>query len=444
MSPQERETALAAGRGRDFTTVQRFRLVVSAGPDSGLTHVSNGARVVIGAHESVDLVLRDPTTSRFHCEVLIENGRALVRDLGSRNGTRVGGIEVREAFLESGSRLNLGNSEIRFELVAEQVRVPLSQQERFGRLIARSDAMRAVFAVLERAAATDTTVLLEGETGTGKGAAAESMHELSARADGPFVVVDCGGLPRTLLESELFGHERGAFTGAIAERCGAFEAAHGGTVFLDEIGELPLELQPLLLRVLEERMVKRIGTHEYTRVDVRVLAATNRDLRTEVNAGRFRADLYYRLAVLTIRIPPLRERPEDIPIIAEAMLSSSLAPASAEVAAAVRDLDSLARLADHRWPGNVRELRNHLERCVALQDPDALITPSADPTDTAPATTRADRPLKEARELWVREFERRYLTDLLERNDGNVTAASRDAGVARVHLYRLLWRHGLR
>jgi transcriptional regulator with GAF, ATPase, and Fis domain len=299
--------------------------------------------------------------------------------------------------------------------------------------------MRAVFALLERAAPTEATVLLEGETGTGKEAAAESIHEASPRRERPFVVLDCGAIPPNLLESELFGHEKGAFTGATGARTGAFEAADGGTIFLDEIGELAPDLQPKLLRALERREVKPVGANQYMPADVRVIAATNRDLRAEVNARRFRADLYYRLAVVQIRLPPLRERREDLPLL--------VASLAAAMPAAVRDQlstpDFLDELARHSWPGNVRELRNYLERCVAL-GPSLRRGSDVVAALDEPGEVDASRPLREARDAWTRRCESQYLQDLLRRHGDNLAGAARAAGIDRAHLYRLLWKHGLR
>jgi DNA-binding NtrC family response regulator len=293
--------------------------------------------------------------------------------------------------------------------------------------------------MLGRAAEGDATVLLEGETGTGKEVLAESLHASSARSAGPFIVVDCGAIPRELLESELFGHEKGAFTGAHAARVGAFEAASGGTLFLDEIGELSVDLQPKLLRVLEKREVKRVGGNKYEKVDVRVVGATHRNLRGEVNEKRFRADLYYRLAVIQMRVPPLRERIDDLPLLVEHLLGAMRAMLHPH-AAMLRSPEFLADLARHGWPGNVRELRNYLERCLALSQKAPLLDDAHEPE---PFRVTASMTLEEVRAELAR-MEGQYLRELVGHHDGNIAAAARAAGVDRAHLYRMLWRHGLR
>jgi len=413
--------------------VQRFELRVESGPDSGIALASRGERVVVGSEPAAELQLRDGAVSRFHCEIVATEGRAWIRDLGSRNGTFVDGVQVVEAVLHPGAVIEIGRDRVRFEAGGERVKIPLSPEARFGVMVGRSQAMRAAFARLERAASSDATVLLSGETGTGKEAAAESVHAASARARGPLIVVDCGSIPPNLLESELFGHEKGAFTGATSERIGAFEAADGGTVFLDEIGELALDLQPKLLRALERHEIKRVGATHYRSVDVRVIAATHRDLRAEVNARRFRSDLYYRLAVVEIRLPALRDRIDDLPLLVEHLLTNVPEARRAELSAP----DFLAHLAAQPWEGNVRELRNYLDRCLALGL--ELATPVE-----ALSAIDACIPLKLAREQNTRAFERAYLEDLLRRHGDQLSAAARAAGVDRAHLYRLLWKHGLK
>jgi transcriptional regulator with PAS, ATPase and Fis domain len=419
--------------------MRRFWLVVTSGPDAGERRASTGERVVVGTHETADLILHDETVSRFHCEVEIAEDRAVLRDLESRNGTVVDGVNVLGAHLKDGSTITVGRTTMRFELRPDRVSVALSAQERFGTMVGRGVAMRRAFALLERAAMSDATVLIQGETGAGKEAAAESIHMASGRRDGPFVVIDCGAIPADLLETELFGHEKGAFTGAHAARTGAFEAASGGTVFLDELGELPPELQPKLLRVLEKKEIKRVGSTRRQSVDVRIIAATNRSLREEVNAKRFRSDLYFRIAVIEIRLPSLRERVEDLPVLVDHILTSL--GASGPEADAIRSIASIAELARHRWSGNVRELRNYVERCLALRERVPLDGSSTDDAVTLPDF---DQPLKVARDRWSRTLERRYIEEMLRRHDGNVSAAARAAAVDRMHFYRMLWRHGLR
>ena len=413
----------------------RFHLRVLDGVDRGHSHAARGVRAVVGSDPDADLVLNDRAVCRFHCEVSIKAGAALIRDLGSRNGTVVDGVRVLHAHLRGGALLELGGTQLRFQLHDEHADLPVSPRESFGLLVARSAAMRAVMYLLEQAAASDATVLIEGETGTGKELAAESIHRESARREGPFIVVDCGAVPPDLLESELFGHERGAYTGAVAARQGALRAARGGTVFLDEIGELGPDLQPKLLRALERRQVKAVGSDHYEPIDVRVIAATNRCLMTEVEARRFRSDLYYRLAVLPLRMPPLREHLSDLPLLIDRILED-LHCADRPEAAALRSRDVLARLATRAWPGNVRELRNHVERCVALHtlQPPPTSAPAADDT------VDLEVPFKACRD----HFERTYVGAMLGRHKGNIAAAARAAGVDRAYFYRLLWRHGLR
>jgi len=418
--------------------VSRFRLVVTEGPDQGASHVSDSDRVVIGTHASAGLVLGDPTVSRFHCELVAASDHVILRDLDSKNGTTVNDVQIGSARLAPGATIGLGRTRIRFVPVDQAVPLAISNRSSVGVMVGQSLAIRHVFALVERAAASDASVLLSGETGTGKEAAAESIHRESARREGPFLVLDCGAIPRELLESELFGHEKGAFSGAVSARTGVFEAANGGTILLDELGELPLDLQPKLLGVLERREVRPIGSNRTIPIDVRVIAATNRNLAGEVNAHRFRADLYYRLAVLEINMPPLRERREDLPRLVENLVERR----GLALPAWMTTPAFAAELASHHWPGNVRELRNYIERCIAMGERPGL--PASSPTISADTPIDLGVPLKAAREAMLAPFERRYLEASLRHHDNNVSAAARTAGMDRLSFYRLLWRHGLR
>ncbi len=435
----EPSMTITRSSGRPGRAIRRFRVTVIAGPSKGKTWSETADRCAIGSHPSNDLVIEDGTVSRFHCDLAIAGAAVRVRDLGSRNGTRIGDVAVADALIGSGKVLALGATDLRVDIDAAEVQLDASDLSRFGDLIGESAVMREVFSQLEKIAASNATVLIEGETGCGKEGAAEAIHDASARAGGPFIVVDCSAIAPTLLEAELFGHEAGAFTGAVGRRIGALEQASGGTLFLDEIGELPGELQPKFLRALESREIRRIGSTSPVWCDLRIIAATNRDLRAEVNRGTFRADLYYRLAVVRLALPPLRERTDDIPVLARHLLDKIGATPAA--IAELTTPEYLATLAAAPWPGNVRELRNHLEQCVVYGERIAPNTPSA----AHPAReVDASASYEVARRQAIDEFERTYLTKLLERNGGNVAATARDAGVNRGYLYRMLGRHGLR
>jgi len=403
------------------------------------TRWQGAERCTLGSHPSNAFVLDESSVSRFHAEVIADASGVRVIDIDSTNGTTVDGVRVTSAFLRDGSVLQLGRVSLAVSLTGDRVTLPLSPHHRFGTLVGSSPGMRALFALLERAAGSDTTVLIEGETGTGKEAVAESLHLASARANGPFVVVDLGSIPAALMESELFGHERGAFTGANARRIGAFEAARGGTIFLDELGDLAPDLQPKLLRVLEQRTIRRIGSNERIPIDVRVIAATHRQLRRMVNDGSFRSDLYFRLAVLRAEVPPLRTRPGDLPALVTALLDGLGASGSGRE----RMLDPafLERLATGAWPGNVRELRNHLERCLVME----LDLPIEGAAPALARTQPIDASLSyaSARELAIANFEREYLPALVQQHGGNISQAARHAGIDRAYLHRLMRRHGL-
>jgi transcriptional regulator with GAF, ATPase, and Fis domain len=443
--------------------LRRCRVEVIAGPDAGLIRDIEATVIRIGARRGNDVQLTDAKVSGLHCEIRLDERGYRLRDLDSTNGSYVGGLRINDVYIQPGTQISVGGSRLRFEPLGETVEVELSDRDRFGSMIGRSVKMRELFAKLEKLAPSDATVLITGETGVGKELVAESLHELSPRIQGPFVVLDCGSIPANLIESELFGHERGAFTGATSSYVGAFERAHEGTVFLDEIGELPLALQPKLLRVLESREVRRIGSSKTVQVNIRVVAATNRDLGVEVNRGRFREDLFYRLAVARVHVPPLRERKDDIPLLIEHILTSTPGGENAYIAPDTVDL-----MMKHDWPGNVRELRNVIERAVLLSETPAhdslrrTATPGPRPDveinddDVSNPSVTASQPgavmtvpvdvtvpFKTAKQDVVTEFERRYISKLLEQHDGNISAAARTAGIDRMSIHKMLHRLGL-
>ncbi|MEB2312954.1 MAG: sigma 54-interacting transcriptional regulator [Sorangiineae bacterium] len=448
MDPRVPEAVTRAARA-EAAAPEALVLVVVSGQARG-QRLEMRDRVRIGKAPDNDLVLPDDTVSRHHCELERHAGGIRVRDLDSTNQTRVGDTAIREATLEPGARLVIGDVEVLLRSELDRAGLLPSEATRFGETLGTSLAMRSIFGVLERIAPTDAVVLLEGETGTGKDVIARSIHQESPRRAQPFVVVDCGAVSYNLIESELFGHERGAFTGAIAQRLGAFELAGRGTVFLDEVGELPLDVQPKLLRVLESGQYRRVGGNRTLEAGARIVAATKRNLREEVERGKFREDLYFRLAVVPVTVPPLRARREDIP----ALIGHFLAAARARDPSA-RGLtlgrDTLAALAAHDWPGNVRELRNVLDRAIYLAAAsgdgearliDLPVSPSASPD--ARLGFQPGASYRETRAEFEADFERRYVGWLLDRHGGNVSAAAREAKMDRKHLYDLARKHGLR
>jgi len=401
--------------------IRKFEVVVVDGPDRGARLASTGEEMTIGGVEGNDLVLSDGTISRHHCGLRIDEHGLELRDLGSTNGTFVGDVEIIRSYIKSGARIRVGQTSVAIELLDQEIGQPLATGDRMGELIGGSPAMRRLFPLLEQCAGSMATVLLQGETGTGKELVAEAIHRASGRVDKPFVVVDCSALSHQLAESELFGHVRGAFTGADAARVGVFEAAHGGTVFLDEIGELSPALQPLLLRVLESRTIRRVGSNEQRPIDVRVIAASHRDVRALVNERRFRSDLFYRLNVVRIAIPPLREREGDVALLGE-QFWRELRP-DAPVPPGL-----LEHLATQSWPGNVRELRNAVERATLIGWAEG------------PPTTPAERlTYPQAKEVW----ERAWIEELVRMHAGNLSAAARAARMGRSHLRELVRQYAI-
>jgi transcriptional regulator with GAF, ATPase, and Fis domain len=438
--------------GNEFTQARQARLVrytkvrvqVTHGPDAG-AHIElagNAARV--GTAPDNDLVLTDNSVSRRHCEIEPTQNGIRVRDAGSTNGVFIGEHRLFDAVITVGTPLRLGDTVLSVSALGETIDREQALSSRFGDLLGGSGRMRELFADLQRIAEADVSVLIEGETGTGKELVAESVHQASARADGPFVVFDCSAVAPTLAESELFGHERGAFTGAVGSRPGVFEQAHGGTIFLDELGELPRDLQPKLLRVLEKREVRRLGAQRTLSVDVRVIAATNRNLPAEVQRGNFREDLYFRVAAAHVHVPPLRDRMDDLPLLVDHFLRLQNPPRSMQdVSPPVWDM-----FRSHRWPGNVRELHNAVQRLIVT--PDRALHPSQPPPASssalgqgAPVAPGETVPLRVARRDAADAFEQRYLQGVLAKTGGNVTRAAAIAEVSRQMIQKLMRKHGI-
>ncbi len=445
--------------------------------------------VRIGSMDDNDVVLSDDTVSRYHCKIVQEDTGYVLVDNRSTNGTFINKVRVREAFLKSGSIVSVGQSQLRFNALEEEVQIVPSRNDRCAGLIGGNARMREIYAIIEKIAPTATTVVIDGETGTGKEVVAQAIHSLSPRSRNDLVVFDCGAVPPNLIESELFGHEKGSFTGAMMTRQGLFEQADGGTLFLDELGELPIDLQPKLLRALEQREVRRVGSTKAAKVDVRIIAATNRNLEEEVRAGRFRQDLFYRLSVVRLHLPALRERADDIPPLVNHFLetgSYNRGPGGEQRVSAVAR-DAMTALQTYPWPGNVRELVNVIERAVSFCDaqvlelsdlPDyvrsAKAPPGARVTNVPPHIRRANtgsgasggHPIvpmsagaptptppeellaegvtfKDAKERWVAAFERDYILQLLRRNSGNISHAARAADIDRKYFRKLMKKYDI-
>jgi transcriptional regulator with GAF, ATPase, and Fis domain len=416
-----------------------FVLVVIEGPSAGRSFAIDGSqRVLLGKSTVCDVHIDDHEVSRRHLALEPSGQRLRITDLDSTNGTWVDGLRVVDAFLRGGEVVRVGRTAFRVDEARAKETPPLPTAMAFGNMVGASTEMRRLYPVCARLAASTIPAVLEGETGTGKEVLAESIHENGPRAEGPFVVFDCTAVPPSLVESELFGHEKGAFTGATSMRRGVFEQAHGGTLLIDEIGDLDLALQPKLLRALERSEFRRVGGDRVIRVDVRVLAATRRDLDREVQAGRFRDDLFHRLAVGRIELPPLRRRRGDLMLLVARFCEQMGASERAISPEVVR------RWEDYAWPGNVRELRNAVARAIALGEVtppsrrgppvDAAADPSADLVERVLAM---GLPLAEARQRVFEEFEQRYIDRMLEEHHGNVTRAAAASRVGRRYFQRL-------
>ncbi|HIA00813.1 MAG TPA: FHA domain-containing protein [Myxococcales bacterium] len=428
--------------------------------------------IYLGSAPDGEVVIDDSTVSRVHCKIEVDRHGHRIRDLESKNGTFINGIRISDAYLPADCTLKIGESEFGFQLGSESVEVQLATGNQFGEILGESLVMREIFALLSRVAPTDITVLVEGESGTGKELVAEALHHQSGRNKGPLVVFDCSAVPRDLVESELFGHVKGSFTGATGNRIGAFEEANGGTLFLDEIGELPLDLQPKLLRVLEKLEIKPVGSNNRIKVDCRIVAATNRDLIQEVADGNFREDLFYRLAVIKVKLPALKNRVEDIPLLVNHFIARTRqrVPGGSEFQISY---ETMAKLQKHPWPGNIRELKNFVERAAILAGDGDIDTRfiggnaagalsggivatakaaanlghghSVQGANTSTGAISVDYklPFKDAKNRLIDEFERVYWTRLLSKSDGNISEAARLGGIHRKSLEYLLKKIGV-
>ena len=467
--------------GDKTPTLHLRRCKLSLLGDDNREHAFEKGEITIGGMDDNDVVVRDDTVSRYHCKIVQEDTGYVLVDLRSTNGTFINKVRIREAYLKPGCTVSVGQTQLQFNAVDEEVEIVPSRKDHCADLIGRNPKMREIYAIIEKIAPTSTTVVIEGETGTGKEVVAQSIHKLSSRVDGPIIVVDCGAVPPNLIESELFGHEKGSFTGATMTRQGLFEMADGGTLFLDELGELPLDLQPKLLRALEQREIRRVGSAKPIKVDVRIIAATNRSLEEEVRTGRFRQDLFYRLSVVRLMLPALRERADDIGLLVKHFLKShrfNQAPDGVQRISGI-SRPALDALRAYHWPGNVRELVNVIERAVSFCDGDtidlmdlpehvrdAATTPrgpsSAPPAERARAATAnefeqvpaypprppdelvsGDITFKDAKERWVSSFERDYIISLLRRNNGNISHAAREADIDRKYFRKLMKKYDI-
>ncbi|MCP4606108.1 MAG: sigma 54-dependent Fis family transcriptional regulator [Proteobacteria bacterium] len=421
--------------------LQKMSLVISRGPDAGKRVPIKNDHFVVGKDRECELCFSDPTVSRRHFEIIKQSGSFVVRDLESTNGTAIDGTRIKEAFLSPGSRISAGNIELIFQPVYETPGNDVQECEQFGSLVAANPAMKSILGLLRRTASLGPTVLLRGETGVGKSALARAIHDEGPRSKAPFVVFDCASVAPTLIESELFGAEKGAYTGAIKSRPGACEQAQGGTLFLDEIEDLPKELQSKLLRLLDEKEVRRLGSTKPRKLDVNLIAASKTDLNRAAQAGEFRQDLYYRIAVIDIEIPSLRDRREDIPLLCDHFLKDSRGShAWSRLTPALKE-----ELEMYLWPGNLRELRNVLMRLQCI-GPDGLFSSNDgvnEESPNQPLSFNLNRPFKEAKEKLIDTFESEYLQRLLDRSEGRIAPAAREAGLNRKYFYDLLRKHGL-
>ncbi len=431
MDEQTLQRAPDFSRGADDLVA--FTCEIVRGPDVGKRleiDASAPFRLLVGSGPACQLRLADPHVSRRHFAIELERDALRIRDTSSTNGTLVNGVAIVEARLSGGEVVEVGSTAIQIRAVGRSPS-PAAVLPAFGKMLGSSPEMQPVYALTRKLARSDVPILIEGETGTGKEVLAEAIHDASPRAARPLIVVDCTTLSPSLIESELFGHEKGAFTGAIAPRAGVFEEANGGTLFIDEIGDLELPLQGKLLRAIERGEVRRVGSTVWQNVSVRVIAATRRDLDVAISSGKFRDDLFYRLAVGRIELPPLRKRTGDVPFLASAFWDDlgGQGPMPPQL---------LQRLEGHAWPGNVRELRNWVARALAVGDeverPRAsasLLPPDRSEGDFIQQVIAQGAPFAVARRRVVEHFEREFIQHVLDAHGGHVGRASAASGIGR-------------
>ena len=443
--------------GREPIVYTHCRISISAGPDAGKRLETEKDLIRIGSNPDNDIVVQDQAVSRAHFELRKRAGEYQLVDDGSKNGTFVGSLQVKDVTLRAESEIQIGDSTIKFEPLSTEISFEPSEEGRLGEMVGDSLEMREIFTVVKRVGATELVVLVTGETGTGKELVARAVHEHSRVKDGPFVTLALGALPPALVESALFGHEPGAFDGATEAYAGAFERAAGGTLFLDEVHELPIELQPRLLRALERGEIQRLRGNNPIRVNTRVVAAVPSNIQELVEQGKFRDDLYYRLAVIRLDLPALKNRIEDVPVIAKDFFER-YGPELGEIGAKADRVSSgaLQQLANYDFPGNARELINILRRSVAVAGGEEIMVGDLPPEVTGKRSSPGgvDAPnavvlpdasmrFKDAKAKVLDAFERQYLQDLLQRRRQNISKAAREAGIDRRHLYRLLDKYSI-
>jgi len=417
-----------------FSRLPRCCLEILDGPLRGERLAIDGSQVSVGSGADNDLILPDPAVSQHHLVIEKTDEGYRLRDLGSTNGSFVNRLKLEQALLTPGSEIWIGQTRLLFRTVVDKVYSGQSGVGPAG-MLGETAAMRELFALIQRVAPSQLPVLIEGETGTGKEMIARALHDLSLRSSGPFQVFDCGTADRESLRSDLFGHEKGAFTGALERRRGAFELAHGGTLLFDELGELPLDQQTKLLRVVETGEVQRLGGEQVHRVDVRIVAATNRDLDARVREGRFREDLFFRVSVVRIKVPPLRDRRDDILLLADYFLAQQR-EADPGLRAEGFDPGAIRRLWSHPWPGNVRELRNAVLRSLTsasgqlIGEADLLL-------QTNGVTIEPETPQS------LEDAERAVLMRVLREHDWNQAATARDLGISRTTLRKKIREYGI-